>query len=140
MADRYAAKIVSFQYKPQRTLAGNWAKIQDYRRRLINSDIEMKSGYSDNPRPISVADKLAYLYEKEGEPSTASTLLCYLCKNHKKPHTFIDCPDLTTAQMLLEAYKKNEAAKKACRRGTTQVVIQVETVLGEDYDETFAPK
>ncbi|KAG6203827.1 hypothetical protein E4U50_005524 [Claviceps purpurea] len=48
MADRYAAKIVSFQYKPQRTLAGNWAKIQDYRRWLINSDIEMKSGYSDN--------------------------------------------------------------------------------------------
>ncbi|KAG6201879.1 hypothetical protein E4U10_003637 [Claviceps purpurea] len=29
MADRYAAKIVSFQYKPQRTLAGNWAKILD---------------------------------------------------------------------------------------------------------------
>ncbi|KAG6218253.1 hypothetical protein E4U50_001709 [Claviceps purpurea] len=29
MADRYAAKIVSSQYKPQRTLAGNWAKIQD---------------------------------------------------------------------------------------------------------------
>ncbi|KAG5935578.1 hypothetical protein E4U59_005530 [Claviceps monticola] len=40
MADRYAAKIVSFKYKPQRTIAGNWAKVQDYRRRLINSDIE----------------------------------------------------------------------------------------------------
>ncbi|KAG5964545.1 hypothetical protein E4U57_005225 [Claviceps arundinis] len=33
MADRHAAKIVSFQFKPQRTIAGNWAKIQDYRRR-----------------------------------------------------------------------------------------------------------
>ncbi|KAG5954361.1 hypothetical protein E4U58_007656 [Claviceps cyperi] len=48
MADRYVAKIMSFKYKPQRTIAGNWAKIQDSRRRLINSDIEMKSGYSDN--------------------------------------------------------------------------------------------
>ncbi|KAG5950535.1 hypothetical protein E4U58_001582 [Claviceps cyperi] len=170
MADRYAAKIVSFQYKPQRTIAGNWAKI-----RLVNSDTEMKSGYNDNvlyrmfvkvlpdvykplldslkPRPMTVAEKLAYLYEKEGElnpkgddsdveeaghiarycggkfrgrgnacsadrksvqgnhsrrrrdssaSSTASTLTCYLCKDPKRPHTFIDCPDLTTAQMLLE--------------------------------------
>ncbi|KAG5916822.1 hypothetical protein E4U61_003285, partial [Claviceps capensis] len=52
--------------------------------------------------------------------STASTLTCYLCKNPKRPHAFIDCPDLTTAQMLLGAYKKNEAAKKASRRGTTK--------------------
>ncbi|KAG6114742.1 hypothetical protein E4U14_001302 [Claviceps sp. LM454 group G7] len=72
-----------------RTIVGNWAKIQDYRRRLINSDVEMKAGYNDNvlyrmfvkalpdvykplldslkPRQITVAEKLAYLYEKEGE-------------------------------------------------------------------------